>query len=245
MSKRLVIMRGLPGSGKSTYVRLHYTDSESVVCSADDFFVQPDGEYLFNPTLLPRAHGECMVRAEVAMRHGMPLVIVDNTNTTSGEWLVYQHLAGVHGYEVELVTVFDGGLTDAELAARNRHGVPEVAIAAMRARWEGPVRTDRKATVRSIDTVATGSTSTRYSFTSEMRCPLAGKRRQIRYHYTVRQDSGLPFPEDMLRYDHAEVQSTPREEVRRIVGHHPPTEGRWKSFGWSVMGQVERVQVEP
>jgi hypothetical protein len=37
---------------------------------------------------------------------------------------------------VVVVDVFDGGLTDEDLAARNVHGVPLAGIRAMRARWE-------------------------------------------------------------------------------------------------------------
>ena len=36
---------------------------------------------------------------------------------------------------LQVIDLFDGGLTDAQLAARNIHGVPEATIAKMRARY--------------------------------------------------------------------------------------------------------------
>ena len=48
-SKVMFIMRGLPGSGKSTIVKLIVKKYERnvAVCSADDHFLQEDGTYLF------------------------------------------------------------------------------------------------------------------------------------------------------------------------------------------------------
>ena len=48
----MFIMRGLPGSGKSTIVR-HIRDkyqpiTDVVVCSADDYFLQEDGNYNYD-----------------------------------------------------------------------------------------------------------------------------------------------------------------------------------------------------
>ena len=49
-SKVMFIMRGLPGSGKSTIVKLiaEKYKTNVVVCSADDHFLQEDGSYLYD-----------------------------------------------------------------------------------------------------------------------------------------------------------------------------------------------------
>lgn len=62
------------------------------------------------------------------------------------------------------------------------------------------------------------------------------------YRFTVSGTS--PFPEDMLRYDACWPASQsdvplPRRftgEMHhvRLLGIHQPTEGRWRSFGWTV-----------
>ena len=53
--KMLYIIRGIPGSGKSTLAK----KIASVACEVDDFFVDPDGVYRFDPSLLKEAHSAC------------------------------------------------------------------------------------------------------------------------------------------------------------------------------------------
>ena len=53
------VMRGLPGSGKSTIVKAIsdlYQDRNPIICSADNFFISKSGDYSFNPSFLQDAH---------------------------------------------------------------------------------------------------------------------------------------------------------------------------------------------
>lgn len=138
MKKTLVILRGLPGSGKSSVVELlTAANPEAVVCSADHFF-EKDGEYNFDPKLLPEAHGACLQKAKDAMEAGTPLVIVDNTNTQRWEFAEYTKAALESGYRVHELTVGrPTKLTEVELCAkRNTHRVPKASIHRMSERFE-------------------------------------------------------------------------------------------------------------
>jgi predicted kinase len=129
----LYIMRGLPGSGKSEATTHIYG---ATVCSADDFFMV-DGEYVFQPHLIGKAHAECQVKALKAMGRGQHSVVIDNTNTQKWEYAIYLAMAEVLGYEVCETTV--GGRSPEEIALyaeRNTHGVPLRNIQAMADRWE-------------------------------------------------------------------------------------------------------------
>jgi predicted kinase len=134
--KKLKIMRGLPGAGK-TYTLQHIIDFISaVICSADDFFMRT-GEYKFNPVEIGKAHVECQIKALRAMARGAELVIIDNTNTQKWEYMLYEAMAEIFGYEVEIVIVGGHNPEDVALyAERNIHGVPFEAIQAMAERWE-------------------------------------------------------------------------------------------------------------
>jgi hypothetical protein len=133
---RVEILRGLSGSGKSTYVAKMKDDEVIKVVSADTFFTHEDG-YHFDPCLLPAAHGECIRKFIYLMQwtghktkwggdeKDPTVVIVDNTNTTAAEIAPYYAIAEAYRVPVEIVE-FD---IDVEVAvARNLHNVPRRGI---------------------------------------------------------------------------------------------------------------------
>ena len=129
---RVILMAGVPGSGKTHYVNASGLTRESVV-SADNFFVGADGVYRFDPTKLGAAHGDCLRGFVSALMKGLGTVVVDNTNTTVVEMTPYVALAAAYGYETEIVRVH---CDPAVAAARNSHGVPERAVRAMAERLD-------------------------------------------------------------------------------------------------------------
>lgn len=130
-TQTLLLVRGLPGSGKSTMARTR-TDT---VFEADQYFVDRAGVYQFDPTKLYHAHCQCERRTREALEAGVPVVAVANTFVRARDMRAYKDMAAELGVTVEIINVFDGGLTDAQLAKRNLHSVPVEAIAKMRARW--------------------------------------------------------------------------------------------------------------
>ena len=130
----VIILQGIPGSGKSSYVSYlkdvasSYTSREVVVCSADHYFMR-DGEYNFNPAFLGEAHAACMRRfIETVQQGGDVTVIVDNTNITEIEIAPYYAVARAYSAKVEIVTF----ACDPFVAARrNEHGVPYEACCRM------------------------------------------------------------------------------------------------------------------
>ena len=120
----MTIMRGGPGSGKSWFVRnlvpLSISPIPPTVCSADDFFINDEGEYSFDPKWLGRAHGACLKKCvEAIMRRED--VIIDNTNSKQEEMLPYLALCQAFDYSCAVVRV----LCDPEVAwGRQKHGLP-------------------------------------------------------------------------------------------------------------------------
>lgn len=61
----LILLRGLPGSGKSTLAKviLQIRDSdEPEILSADDFFMDENGDYVFDSSKIKEAHNYCQFR---------------------------------------------------------------------------------------------------------------------------------------------------------------------------------------
>lgn len=130
---KLYVMRGLPGSGKS-----HAAEQlpAGVVASADHHMVDRQGGYRYDPSKLGAAHAACRARLLAALAAECQVVVLDNTNIQIWEYQWALDAAALSGHVVTIVELYDGGLTDAELARRNSHGVPVASITRMRARWE-------------------------------------------------------------------------------------------------------------
>ena len=120
---------------------------------ADDFFYKApktatphtrrNGGYRYNfdPSKLSEAHAWCLETTKRLLREAdrdvrQQSVVVHNTFCCRWEMEAYLEMAKRRGSQVTVVSVFDGGCTDEELAKRNSHGVPLDAIRRMRERYE-------------------------------------------------------------------------------------------------------------
>jgi predicted kinase len=128
--RKIVVMRGVSGSGKSSFVFNNFPNA--TVCSADNFFMQT-GEYKFDGSKLRQAHDWCKNQFESALRRGDDQVVVDNTNTTMRELKFYVDTAAKYGYELQVVRLV---VDPAIAAARNQHGVPAEGVQAMQNRFQ-------------------------------------------------------------------------------------------------------------
>ncbi len=142
-------MRGLPGGGKSTFVRQNMTlqlecGAKSIaVCSTDDQFVDTTGKYVFDASKLGVNHANNQVKCQKMMNAGVEIIYIDNTNTTHKEMRPYKEFAETYGYEVEEVLIGEESLFPSMnadyidmCAKRNTHGVPRDAILRMARRFE-------------------------------------------------------------------------------------------------------------
>lgn len=142
--RELVLMRGLPGSGKSTKAN-KLAGRSGQIFSTDDFFcLNEEQEYRFNGSLLGRAHNWNQKRSLDAMYAGIPIVVIDNTNTTIRElrsYLPHIEAAMGLGYSVRIEEPethwrFDVG----ELDKRGSHDVPLKHIEKMLNRYVKDVK---------------------------------------------------------------------------------------------------------
>ena len=139
---KIYLIRGLPGSGKTTVandINPVINDPNFIFRAAtDDWFVDSDGKYKFNPSDLVVNHAACLdwFKDRVGKALGGNTIIIHNTFTMYWELHPYiNHMKGKENFRITVLDVFDGGLTDAELAERNTHGVGKASIERMRDRW--------------------------------------------------------------------------------------------------------------
>lgn len=70
------------------------------------------------------------------MHKDIELIFIDNTNIKKSDYMNYLNYAEIYNYEVEIIDLFDGGLSDEELFKRNTHNVPLETIKSMRAKYQ-------------------------------------------------------------------------------------------------------------
>lgn len=165
--KVLIVMRGLPWCGKSFRAKSllgEYAEEgqNGVVFSTDEYFYkilkpeQPD-VYSFNPRFLADAHRWNRVRAQKAIEEGVSPIIIDNTNTTVQEFLVYVEYAYYQDYEIRIEeptspqwaeirpllenkrgnkAALKEWAKKLEAGSKETHSVPFFAIERMMWRWE-------------------------------------------------------------------------------------------------------------
>lgn len=135
MSQKLtIIMRGLPGSGKSHWVEEYiaalpvdvgFRLRRQGIFSTDYFFYQGD-EYRFDAKKLSEYHQRNLTAFIQALALEEPIVICDNTNLCHWEYMAYEAAAKALGYPVRIVLVGDPLNPNHQklCAERNRHQVP-------------------------------------------------------------------------------------------------------------------------
>jgi len=121
----LVIIRGLPGSGKSTIAKTQFPNF--VNYEADMFFTDNSGNYAFDKTRLQEAHSWCIEATRKALSERKD-VVVSNTFTRLYEIQPYVKMAMEFNIPLQIVHATGN--------YKNTHNVPEEFIDIMKSRWE-------------------------------------------------------------------------------------------------------------
>lgn len=114
--KKMYLLRGVPGSGKSTksnsILSEYGIDTSNIfiknqhILSTDDFFIV-DGKYKFDPKKIVEYHKENQKRAENQMINGITPLLIDNTNIMPWEMKIYVELADKYGYDTVILNPED------------------------------------------------------------------------------------------------------------------------------------------
>ena len=140
----VVILRGLPGSGKSFLAHncseMNKHPSTVNVCAADDFFVEGDS-YKFSGDLLPKAHTHCLDAFLNALANRKELIIIDNTNSMLWEYQIYTYLCDILGCKCNILELPCPTAAIAEMyCSRNIHKIDSPTAAKIFSRWENDDR---------------------------------------------------------------------------------------------------------
>ena len=126
MDKKLIIVRGIPGCGKSAFSEL----LSRAICTADDYHTDRKGNYNWLPQNIGKAHDWCKRKCDRFMKKGISPVVVANTSTTEKEFAPYYELAKENGYQVFSIIV------ENRHGGKDSHGVPVETLEKMKNRFE-------------------------------------------------------------------------------------------------------------
>ncbi|NOH80033.1 ATP-binding protein [Vibrio sp. RE86] len=123
MTLKLTLIRGLPGSGKSTLAQAlpvrHF--------EADMYFVNEQGEYLYQADKIGDAHQWCKTMTRQSLEAGES-VVVSNTFVQRWEIAPYFKMAKQLGAKFEVIECHNN--------YGNIHGVAPETIKNMKKRWQ-------------------------------------------------------------------------------------------------------------
>ena len=106
----LILLRGLPGAGKTALAKVFSEDGKYPLISTDDYFTGPKGEYRFKFDKNHLAYEQCEEKTLVEMKRGVEKIFVHNCFALEWEMAPYFKMAGENNYKVFVLTV------------ENRHG---------------------------------------------------------------------------------------------------------------------------
>ena len=132
-----LVMRGLPGSGKSYVSKrlqklMQNEGHQTIRICTDEILEMCEGDYLWEGRKMPLYHGIAKDMANNALCKNVPIVILDNTNIKKKDYFYYMEVAALNGYSTHTFVVgdFDERAIQNSIK-RNSHSVPEEAIRRM------------------------------------------------------------------------------------------------------------------
>ena len=128
MDKKLYLIRGASGAGKSSLVK-SLMDKNSVALSSDDWMMKK-GKYEFNKNKLPVVHRICLDQTDKKMQNRIQKIFVHNTFTTNAELKPYYKLAEKHEYKVFSMVI------ENRHEGKSVHDVEPESLAAQKQRFQ-------------------------------------------------------------------------------------------------------------
>ena len=129
LGARLILIRGLPGSGKSTFAN-HLVDwleefhaTKAYHWEADMWMLNANGEYEYRQEWLAKAHGDCQTAARLTVTSNRIAIV---SNTFVRLWELQPYLAITQHCVVLKMSNAYG----------SNHNVPQDAMERMASKWE-------------------------------------------------------------------------------------------------------------
>ena len=136
----VVMMRGLPGSGKSYYAKQLIASLpeyvNSCIVSADDYFVDAAGNYQWNGSKIHDAHHTCFDMFLRALWDRIDVIVVDNTNIRLDEMQPYVMVTSIADYDLQVHQFVPSESMLETIIERCVHNVPADKVKRRFRQWQ-------------------------------------------------------------------------------------------------------------
>jgi predicted kinase len=130
-SLNIILLRGLPGSGKTTLAKVLSENNTYPIYSIDDYFTNAkSGKYNFDFSKNHLAYKQCEENTRLAMQSHVSKIFVDNTFTLEWEMEPYFKLAKEFNYQIHVITVENRSKT------KNVHQISEDQLIKMAEKYK-------------------------------------------------------------------------------------------------------------
>jgi len=118
----VILLTGLPGSGKSTWAAAYPCSGKKLILCPDDYLMM-GGVYKWGPESVSESHRKCMRQFVEHVWHGdLDLLILDSTNTRTEFLSPYIGVAQAFNHNTRVVLIKHDPIDSWK---RNTHNVPE------------------------------------------------------------------------------------------------------------------------
>ena len=128
--KEVVIIRGVAGSGKSTFANLLAQGHGGKIVEADKFAYNDQGVYDWKFEELSSYHRKAMAEFDSHIENSESMIIVSNVSARWQDFKYYFNKAKESGYKVTTLVVENRNETN------SIHGVPEDTLNNMREKFQ-------------------------------------------------------------------------------------------------------------
>ncbi len=129
--RSLILLRGLPGSGKTTLAKTLSENGKYPVFSVDDYFTnEKTGDYKFEFEKNHLAYKQCEENTRNSMKQKTGKIFIDNCFTLEWELAPYFQLAAEFDYRIHVVSV------ENRHNGKNIHGISDEQLQKMAAKYK-------------------------------------------------------------------------------------------------------------
>lgn len=131
INRTIILLRGLPGSGKSSLAKILSESGKYPIFSVDDYFTKSEtNEYQFDFKENHIAYKSCETNVENELKKGTEKIFVHNTFTLEWEMEPYFKLAQKYNYSVFVITI------ENRHKGKNIHNIPHEQLLKMAAKYK-------------------------------------------------------------------------------------------------------------